>query len=64
MSNYYIKEVLIMQPVSLLMGMENLVNLIASKKQYSDVQEPSFKNLPLPWTIAQLLDEEESHIFS
>ncbi|MBD2182570.1 hypothetical protein H6S82_22035 [Planktothrix sp. FACHB-1355] len=53
-----------MQPVSLLIGMENLVSLIASKKPYSDVQEPSFKTLPLPWTIAQLLDEEESHIFS
>ncbi|MFB2919816.1 hypothetical protein [Aerosakkonema funiforme] len=64
MSNYDIKEVLIMQPVSLLIGMENLVSLIASKRQYSDVEEAAFKTLPLPWTIAQLLDEEESHIFS
>ncbi|MCL1464793.1 hypothetical protein [Argonema galeatum] len=52
-----------MQPTLLLNAIQNLADLVAnnSQGQFSH-QDRAFRTLPLPWTIAQLLDEEDPSI--
>lgn len=53
-----------MQPTLLLDAIQNLANLVSNQQPnpYWGIEEKSFITLPLPWTIAQLLDEEDPNI--
>ncbi|MCL1474504.1 hypothetical protein [Argonema antarcticum] len=52
-----------MQPTHLLNAIQNFADLVAnnSKGQFLH-QDRAFRTLPLPWTIAQLLDEEDPNV--
>lgn len=52
-----------MQPTHLLNAIQNFTDLVAnnSKGKFFHL-ERAFQTLPLPWMIAQLLDEEDPNV--